>query len=78
MHTADKLEIGFHLDDGAVVLCRSKHDGWWEAWIQESGTPTDFHAESPFPTFLAPSRFKAQCDAIRWYTENVARLQLCA
>lgn len=73
-----KIRTGFHLDGGAVVICRRRKDGWWEAWIEVSESPVEQTPEGIPLSFFGPSRFKAQCKATRWYAERVAGLTVCA
>ncbi|MCA9778619.1 MAG: hypothetical protein KC800_17950 [Candidatus Eremiobacteraeota bacterium] len=73
-----KTRTGFHLEGGAVVLCRRMKDGWWEAWIEVSGSPVERNPDGGPLSFFGPSRFKAQCKATRWYAEKVHQFSVCA
>ena len=67
-----RIERGFQLEGGAVVVSRRLKDGWWESWIEKAET-----TQEPFdsPIFLGATRFKAQCKASHWYKST---LKVCA
>jgi hypothetical protein len=73
-----KTRIGFHLDQGAVVICRRTNDGLWEAWIEKAERPLNNDDCSAKRCFYGATRFKAQCKAARWYGERASRLNSCA
>lgn len=68
------MHSGFRLEDGSIVFCRRLKDGWWEAWIERGGSPLAT-SDGQTLSFFGPTRFKAQCKAVRWYGSQTA---LCA
>jgi hypothetical protein len=65
-----KIRSGFHLGDGAVVLCHQLSDGSWEAWIEKAGSQICDGDGKSLLFFSGPTRFNAQCNAARWYEER--------
>ena len=57
---------GLSLDPEVAAKTSQTKDGYWVAWIERAGRPVVCESGKP-KLFEAPSRFQAQCQALRWY-----------
>lgn len=56
---------GFEVTPGVVLHASQNGNGDWVAWIEQDGEPV-LKTEGRPRVFTAPTRYRAQCEAVRW------------